>query len=464
MHTIDVFSVIFLGLTALAGISCMLFQVRQTLREVIQLYTLRYLRAPTVIRRRWFITRVSPGSVVFYFVSLGCASVGNAVGVSDYRTAGQRAGILGLVFLIPLYLSTNMGFASSIFGISLERTRTVHRCLGYLSTVECILHLFLVGRHADLTSQFGICGALVSKRKCASSWALTYRNKALASIGILALSLAKRFIYELFVSAHLAAAVTLVVSLWLHVRNHPSKFYVLAAFCCAVLTSAIRVVQITYKNFRFSEHPSTNYPTVMSTSVEVRDHPGHLIKCSITLVKRWKIFPGQYMYLRVPGLDSTSWFQSHPFTVIDSTQGKSEYKQQMIVCPQSGWSRRIKSAVHSKPLLAVLEGPYGDSRDFSEYGTVMMIATGQGIFAFIPHIKRLIDGLETMPIKTRMVKVYWQLDWDIEMSWATTWLRDFLKRDPITRQDKTSVVGLALDISRRRILTRRSFWTSRYST
>ena len=63
----------------------------------------------------------------------------------------------------------------------------------------------------------------------------------------------------------------------------------------------------------------------------------------------------------------------------------------------------------NKNLLAFIDGPYGVHHDFGEYGTVIMIATGIGIAAHIPFIKDLISGYNNCAVKTRRIKLVWEI-------------------------------------------------------
>ena len=44
-----------------------------------------------------------------------------------------------------------------------------------------------------------------------------------------------------------------------------------------------------------------------------------------------------------------------------------------------------------------------------EYGTVLLIATGFGIAAILPHLKELLEGYERCEVVTRRIHVVWQL-------------------------------------------------------
>ncbi|GAB7336552.1 hypothetical protein MBLNU13_g09824t1 [Cladosporium sp. NU13] len=80
----------------------------------------------------------------------------------------------------------------------------------------------------------------------------------------------------------------------------------------------------------------------------------------------------------------------------------------IMIDPQRGWTRQIIR--HSDTLIgtrAWLDGPYGQSCDFESFGCVLLFASGTGIFALLPIVKRLSELVRASAANTRRIKLVW---------------------------------------------------------
>ena len=59
---------------------------------------------------------------------------------------------------------------------------------------------------------------------------------------------------------------------------------------------------------------------------------------------------------------------------------------------------------------AWLDGPFGSSYRLEEYSMVMLFASGNSIFAQLPLLKGLANGLKRSAVKTRRVKLIWHTE------------------------------------------------------
>ena len=83
----------------------------------------------------------------------------------------------------------------------------------------------------------------------------------------------------------------------------------------------------------------------------------------------------------------------------------------VIIRQRHGWTRRLLTYNTSlEGRAAWLEGPYGQSYGLQEYGTVLMFASGDGIFAQLPFIKSLAELFKISAVKTRRIKLIWQTE------------------------------------------------------
>ena len=122
---------------------------------------------------------------------------------------------------------------------------------------------------------------------------------------------------------------------------------------------------------------------------------------------------GQYINVWIPSVSFWSFLQSHPFVVTNWADGKQDTLE-LFIQPRRGLTRELFSHGTlnervSVPRLALFSGPHGTSVPVGEYETVVMVATGFGIAAQLPYLRKLIHGYNTYNARTRRVHLVWQL-------------------------------------------------------
>ena len=60
--------------------------------------------------------------------------------------------------------------------------------------------------------------------------------------------------------------------------------------------------------------------------------------------------------------------------------------------------------------LALFSGPHGISEPIDHYETVLVIASGFGIAAVIPYLKKMIYGYNTCTCQIRRLHFVWQVE------------------------------------------------------
>ena len=102
----------------------------------------RHLLLPTVFRGRHIInpTRVE---VLCHLLHWTAAIIYNTWNVDSINQAALRAGQLALIHLVPLLITYQLAFVSSVLGISLNIVGKVHQSLAVMALVQGILHSVL---------------------------------------------------------------------------------------------------------------------------------------------------------------------------------------------------------------------------------------------------------------------------------------------------------------------------------
>jgi FAD-binding domain/Ferric reductase NAD binding domain len=118
---------------------------------------------------------------------------------------------------------------------------------------------------------------------------------------------------------------------------------------------------------------------------------------------------GQYLNLWIPSVGFWPFLQSHPFVVTSWVDGRQEYLD-FFIEPRRGLTRRLLShAGATDSRLVMFSGPHGISAPVGEYESVLMIASGFGVAAHLPYLKRMIQGYNARKVHTRRIHLVWQL-------------------------------------------------------
>jgi len=232
-------------------------------------------------------------------------------------------------------------------------------------------------------------------------------------------------VYEVFVIVHVPVAAVFLAMLFWHCNNYLTSWNYLWA------TVAIWLFSYLLRGIFFLNW--TNYwrlAWLIGDEASILVLPEDAIKVTIATRKKWK--PGQYVYLRLPGI---SVFENHPFTITSlcSSEFPSEhgegYKDMTLVFrPFRGFTRKVlEAAIEHGPLhtyRAFLDGPYGGmTRSLDSFDHVLLIAGGSGITALTSHLLYLIKHMRQGKAATRTVQVVWAMKRPEVMSWFKEELR-----------------------------------------
>ncbi|KAF3481558.1 uncharacterized protein GIQ15_04317 [Arthroderma uncinatum] len=140
-----------------------------------------------------------------------------------------------------------------------------------------------------------------------------------------------------------------------------------------------------------------------------------------------------YVALRIFAVSWWSWAQSHPFTVVSWSKGKQDAVE-LVIQPRRGLTADLLRLTDTEPgssftLPAYVSGPHGVSESVERYTTVLMVASGPGIAAMIPYIKRLIHGFNARTCRACRVHFVWQLRTSYTAMVMHEWLGQLLEED-----------------------------------
>ncbi|KAL6857863.1 hypothetical protein ACO1O0_005306 [Amphichorda felina] len=338
-----------------------------------------------------------------------------------------RSGMIA-VALTPWIIATSMkaNIITAMIGIGPERLNVFHRWLGYLCLFLSLVHT--VPFYIQPVWDDG--GMDVFQRLFAGGSGYIYGTgiACLVPLGwlcVASLPWIRRIAYEAFVILHVPVGAAYVGLLFWHTKNYLMSWsYLYATVGIWAVCYAMRFFKLNWTK------PWRRMSFLVGDEAAITLLAENAIKITIPTQMRWK--PGQYVYLRMPGI---SFLDNHPFTIssLCSDDFPSEYGEQYRDCtivfrPYGGFTRRVlETAIDKGPFhtyRAFLDGPYGGMRrDLAAFDTCILIAGGSGITALMSQLLNLIKRMRDGKAITRKVVVVWALKRLEAMDWFREELR-----------------------------------------
>ncbi|KAF2873116.1 metalloreductase-like protein transmembrane component [Massariosphaeria phaeospora] len=337
-----------------------------------------------------------------------------------------RSGMMA-VALLPwiVALSMKANLITLVTGIGHERLNVLHRWAAYLCLALSIIHT--VPFYITPVWEKGARHVFESLFSKEGFYAYGTGIAALVPLGFLcvhSLEPIRHRMYELFVALHVPVAIVFLGMMFWHCHNYLTSWhYLISTAGIWLLSYFMRLFYLNWTNpFRMA--------WLIGDEAAVTIMPENAIKITIPTQMKWR--PGQYVYLRMPGI---SVFENHPFTVASlcSDDFPSEYGEGyrdmvLVFRPFGGFTNKVlNSALEHGPwhtYRAFVDGPYGGmQRRIEAFDDVVLIAGGSGITAIISQLLSLIKKMRDGKAVTRKVHVIWALKRPETMEWFREELR-----------------------------------------
>lgn len=208
----------------------------------------------------------------------------------------------------------------------------------------------------------------------------------------------------------MALGILFAVGAWFHIPTHAvlSRWTVVGAGALLTTTTAVRAC----RSLRISFTPFSDHILPRITSSEI----DNLVWVEVALNKPMNIRPGQFIRICIPSRYSNSWLQSHPFTVVtwghdQKRGGERAMRLELVVRKRLGLTSILSQLIEEGPKSGQpcwLDGPYGSSADVSGFGSVLMLATGMGLFAMLPHLQGILDTHRSADSKLQRIRLMWE--------------------------------------------------------
>ncbi|KAF2829762.1 hypothetical protein CC86DRAFT_367703 [Ophiobolus disseminans] len=337
-----------------------------------------------------------------------------------------RSGMMA-VALLPwiVALSMKANFITMITGIGHERLNVLHRWAAYICLVLSIIHtvpfyitpIWEKGARQSFEQMFQQTGFYAYGTGVAALVPLCFL--CVHSVGAL-----RRRMYELFVTLHVPVAMLFLGMMFWHCNNYLTSWHYLFS------TLAIWLLSYVTRLFYLNWTRPGRLSWLIGDEAAVTLMPENAIKITIPTQVRWR--PGQYVYLRMPGI---SVFENHPFTIASlcdedfpSEYGEGYRDMVIVFRPFGGFTKKVRqSALEHGPwhtYRAFVDGPYGGmQRRIEAFDDVVLIAGGSGITAIISQLLTLIKKMRDGKAVTRKIHVIWALKRPETMEWFKEELR-----------------------------------------
>ncbi|KAI5860719.1 ferric reductase like transmembrane component [Durotheca rogersii] len=393
-----------------------------------------YRPIPDIVWRKRRFTFSSLAVLTVGFIALAFVSIYTFLRQPLYWDSIQygsppvavRSGMIA-VAMTPWIVATSMkaNLLTLITGIGPERLNVFHRWAGYLCLFLVLVHT--IPFYVQPVWDDG--GMDVFERLFPEGSGVIYGTGIACLVPLIWLCVAslpfiRRTAYELFITLHVPVGFVYLGCLFWHTKNFLASWnYLWATIAIWVLCYFLRIFNLNWvKPWRMS--------FLVGDEAAITLMNENAIKITIPTQMKWR--PGQYVYLRMPGI---SFFDNHPFTIssLCSDDFPSEYGEQYRDCtlvfkPYGGFTRRVlETAIEKGPFhtyRAYLDGPYGGMRrELAAFDTCILIAGGSGVTALMSQLLNLIKRMRDGKAITKKVVVVWALKRLEAMDWFREELR-----------------------------------------
>lgn len=369
------------------------------------------------------------GFVALVFISLFCFLPQPLYWVSiryGSPPLAIRSGMIA-VAMTPWIVATAMkaNLLSLITGIAPDRLNVFHRWAAYLCLFMSLVHMvpFFIqpvwedGGMAVFSLLFPAGSGIIYGSGIAAF-------VPLCVLCVHSLPVFRRHLYELFSILHAPVGYLYIGILFWHSKNFLLSWaYLEASIAILVICNIWRLCNLNWvKPWR--------YAFMVGDEAAIQIMTENTIKITIPTQMKWA--PGQYVYLRMPGI---SLFENHPFTIssLCSEDFPSEYGEQYRDCvlvfrPYGGFTKKVlETAIEKGPFhtyRAFLDGPYGGMRrDLAAFDTCILIAGGSGVTSLMSQLLNLIKRMRDGKAITKKIVVVWSLKRLEAMDWFREELR-----------------------------------------
>lgn len=304
-------------------------------------------------------------------------------------TVGLRIGVL-VIFSIPVLIlfPGRNNFLQWLTGWPYYRFLLFHRWIGRIVFTMLIVH--------------AICLTIATKRLDLYDFWFETTWLRLGAVAITSISLViitsfqyfRKCNYEGFVISHIILVVIFIIGCWLHVKPRGHKFLYPFYSIIAIWSfdRLIRILRLICFGIQKADIKLINDDTLKIVSN--RPH-------------WWVPHPGSHGFVYI--VNQHFFWQSHPFTIVDSVTQPNTISFYIKV--KNGMTHKLKSELRTKPecqgvYRIIVEGPYSQQLPLRKFENVVFLAGGNGVPGLYFEALKLIRNNQTK-VSTKRVRFYW---------------------------------------------------------
>jgi predicted ferric reductase len=216
-------------------------------------------------------------------------------------------------------------------------------------------------------------------------------------------SFAKRWSYETFLRAHQISAIMLVCGAVWHLFSisYVSSLPVSVYLIVMSTLNLFMILRVVYRN------KSLHSPWPRAFVSRVADVDG-VVHIRLRISRHLQIKPGQHMNLWLPRVQ---FWSTHPFTIASSTwhPATGQMDLEFFVQARRGFTMNLwQSCPESATVerLVLFSGPHGQPIRHNSANTVIMVATGMGIWPMCTYIEEMVRTNRSRSATSRIILVY----------------------------------------------------------
>ncbi|KAJ2982467.1 hypothetical protein NQ176_g1365 [Zarea fungicola] len=297
---------------------------------------------------------------------------------------------------------------ADVLGVSLHSFRRLHASFGTLAIALAVFHTVLA---VVATGKLNLHGPK-------DKYALVFIPLALRNVW-----------YEGALRMHQALSLAFAYAIWRHVGSvklFPS-LYIYVGGALFLTTSTAFLGYVVYRN---RSGLSWARISLDKGTIQVR----------LQLSRPLKVQAGQYISLWLPSVSSSSFAQTHPFTITSWSKGPQNFLD-FFIEPRHGFTKDLLALLEDGPTtcLALFSGPHGKQLPISRYENIVMLATEFGIAAHLSYLKQLMHDQRNRTTPVRRIHLVWQMKTrDVGIA-AQKLLNKALNEDKLNGQDSLRV-------------------------
>lgn len=375
------------------------------------LFNGKHTEAPTALKifSTLIPTRVE-SIVIFFFICLNILlttvhysfkSTQEPRAVQLMEFVADRTGLLsfGLIPLLIIFAGRN-NILTTLTGIPYSTFIVFHKWVARFMWIHALIHSaawtayavyydYMSSYVADTYWRWGIVATILGGLILFQAFHV-FRNMA----------------YETFLFIHIVLAILFIVGCWWHCYTLGWLEWVYVSWAVWIFDRFLRIVKMCMFGFR-------------NAQIELISE--NTFKITVKHGKWFAPYPGSFGYVYF--IKPTMFWQSHPFTLIDSVLNKDETF--IYVKTKEGITKRLNKELakvpgNKKTIRISVEGPYGHRAPVEKYDTALLLAGGNGIPGPYYHA---LDLSRRQASTKQQIK----LQWVIRNPNSLQWFRDELK-------------------------------------